>query len=263
MVDVIPTESKKSKYIKRKRKKYRRRNKSQRPQQTNTTPMQQTRKNKPHKPKNASTTLRTLMSGSNLSLFQADFMLSVLGTSQMANEGENAPISVLLSPGRHESTDGSGIHKRPSSATKEFHKKTNDASETFDASSLVFPWQAQMFTSEWNKIVASGVRDGGGSLGSLGRGGGGGGKKSTTKGLKLALKQRKRLIANRKRSKKKFLEEELPPLPNAKDLMAKCTLLRNEEQKKAITSAKQRLFRLYGGRFDELDVLFPSSSSTE
>ena len=106
-----------------------------------------------------SATLRALMSGSNLSLYQADFMLSVLRPDSSA--------SVLLSPGRkknannlddHEEEYDFGFTKRPCSATREYHKKPNDdvqVIETFDRpSSLVFPWQAQMFTSEWNKIVS-------------------------------------------------------------------------------------------------------------
>jgi hypothetical protein len=211
-------------------------------------------KEKSRSPTNESTTLRTLMSGSNLSLFQADFMLSVLGPSN-----DDITGSVLLSPGRINGTMGAYNHNdgtikmnfRPSSATKEYHKKSKpEVVETYNKSSLVFPWQSEMFTVEWNKIVASGVRSGGG--------GSGGGKKfdrpsnsrssnndkKMIAGLNRVLKDREKLNLKKKMMRKKW-REELKPLPNAKDLMERCKMLRETDQKKEIEMEKRRLIQLY------------------
>ena len=174
-------------------------------------------------------------------------MLSVLGS--------DAGISVLLSPGRRPAFNDGAVrdtpHKRPGSATKEFFKKVNPAAvdEFFTEESHVFPWQAQMFTTEWNKIVASGVRGGGG-------GGGGNKRNSVDAGLKTAMRRGKRLNARKKKSALKWKEETLPPLPEAKDLMKRCTLLLHEQREdlRAIEVEKRRLVRLYGGSLGTLDL---------
>ena len=193
-----------------------------------------------------SATLRALMSGSNLSLYQTDFMLSVLRP--------NSSVSVLLSPGRCSEDDDSyddGDATRPRSATRNYHKKevpqNNKEIEFFeDAASLVFPWQAQMFTSEWEKIVKKSCELSMMSSNATLPSAAGHKSDEELEGImdKMVSKNRQKLRRLKRQNEKRWLAS-LPALPNASDLMKKCTKQMSEN--KIIEKERHRFMRLYGG----------------
>ena len=200
--------------------------------------------------------------------------------------------SVLLSPGKSynkKTSSGRREHDesipRPWSATRDYHKrKEPDNPEIIehvvDESVLVFPWQAQMFTTEWGKIVASSCRrtDGGGDGGSDSSSGfakrntRGAAAKSRTnvKYKKGGEKYIAEMMSNNAKRIKRLQQnsdnrwkECLPPLPNANDLMKRCSRATSSsssatsssavytdttvEEGKMIKAEKRRFMELYGG----------------
>ena len=201
--------------------------------------------------------------------------------------------SVLLSPGKsynRKTSRGGREHDesipRPWSATRDYHKrKEQDNPEIIehvvDESALVFPWQAQMFTTEWGKIVASSCRrtdgDGDSSSGS-GSGSGSGGiakrnrrgaatkSRTTVKYKKGGEKHIAEMMSNNAKRIKRLQQnsdnrwkECLPPLPNANDLMKRCSHATSSAtsssaaytdttvEGKMIKAEKRRFMELYGG----------------